>query len=238
MANKETIEAPPMPDEDPKSIYWLKWFYNLYLLITGRQGRQNFINVMTNTKTNNTNTSSFFVNRSNGNAEFTGDQQPYLGPNNQLIVPTTIVASKRQILSVGAVSAYQGGVQTIPDNTPTVLIYGAEYFDEDSAFDLATGTFTPVQAGKYMVTASVGFESADVVADKFVSIGIAKNGATVAGSQVHTSDAESITAEVNYLVDMNGTTDYLQSAVQHNFGVDTNTWGNAFTCYFTAFKVD
>lgn len=39
------------------------------------------------------------------------------------------------------------------------------------------------------------------------------------------------------MIKCNGTTDYLQMAVQHNFGVDKGTYGNGFTCYFEAYKV-
>jgi len=240
LARKQTIqsEGPPSEWASLSPTNW-KWLDDLCLLIQGKEGRQNFINTLTDTKPNNSNIKTFFVNDGQADAYFTendGQVDPYIGPEGELVVPTTIVATKRQIVNVGALRAYQTAGQTIFSGTPSIVIFGTTSFDEDDGYNSGAGSYTPLQAGKYLVTGSVGYDIC--VANSTVSIGIAKNGITVAGVQVHTSTIDPVVVQVTDLVEIDGDTDYLQIATQQNFGVNTDTSGTAFTCYFTAFKVD
>lgn len=235
---KDTIQVPPMPNEWAMPITWLKWFYDLYLLVTGREGRQNFINTLTNTKQNNNQTSTLFVNKSNGDATFLGTEAPYINKDNGLVIPTTVTADKRSVANVGALRAFQSAPQTIQDLTDTIMIFDLVEFDDDSAFNTGTGQWTPTQAGKYAITAQVAYDGADVVISKYVQIYLSKNGIDYAASQAHTSTPESITVSVSGLMEMNGTTDYMYVIVSHNFGVGTPTFGQNFACYLIAHKVN
>lgn len=242
MTNKETIQTLPDPPVWPQQpTVWWKWMHDLYVLITGKEGRQNFINVLTNTKTNNIGVRSFFLNQTNGDATFSdtsGAIDPYLGPDGQLIVPTTIIATRREIINVGAMRAYQSVPQTFFSGAAATQTYNAVSFDEDSGMSTGTGVFTPKQAGIYAVTGTAGFAAAGVVAGKYVAVGIAKNGVTVGAVKIQTSAVQDIVVTACDLVQMNGTTDNLSIAVEHNFGANADTFGAAFTNYFTAIKVD
>lgn len=243
MARIETIQTEPVPSEWPElPTIWWKWFDDLRLLAQGREGRQNFINTLTDTKTNNTGIRTFFLNDTNGDAKWSdtsGAVDPYIGPNGELIVPTTIIATKRQITNVGACKAYQTNPQAFADGVASVMTYGTAAFDEDSAMDLVTGVFTPVQAGKYAVSATIGFDASQIVADRAVSISIYKSGSISAATQDHTSNnAYPLVVTVSDLVLMDGDTDYLEVFVQQDFGAGAVSIGNSYTCYFTAFKVD
>lgn len=243
MTKKETIqsEGPPSEWSVLSPTNW-KWLDDVRKLLQGAEGRQNFVNTLTDTKTNNTNIRTFFINDAQGDAYFTennGTVDPYIGPNGELIVPVSITTGSITVVNgtSSAVRAYQSAVQNIPDVSPTIVDFHAVTFDEDSAFNLTTNRFTPTKAGKYQVTASIGYEATNVYADRYASIGITKNGTTVTGAKVHSSVSQDITVSANDLISMNGTTDYLQVAVEHNFGFTTPTWGQSFTCFFAAHKV-
>jgi hypothetical protein len=221
---------------------WWKWLDDVRLLLQGREGRQNFINTLTDTKTSNIGIKTFFINDTMGDARFTDPvaaNEPYVGPNGEMIVPGTVIATKRQINNVGAVRAYQTVPQTFFSGAPAVLTYNATAFDEDSGMSAGTGTFTPKQAGKYLVTGTVGFPAAALVANKSVSVGIAVNGTTRGAVEQHTSNiAFPFVLTATCLLLMNGTTDYVQVSVQQNFGVNAATIGAEYAGYMTAFKVD
>lgn len=243
MANKETLQTNPPPSEwaEIPPIWW-KWFNDLCELVQGKNNRQLFLNTLTDTKTNNVGVKSFFINDSNGDAHFTkmdGQVDPYIGPGGEFIVPGAIIAGSvtTSTSNTPAVRAYQTFSQNIANATPMIVTYGATDFDTDSSMVTATGKYTPKTVGKYLVTGSLGFEGTNVYPDKYVSLGIAKNGATVGATKIQSTYSGDIIAQVSDLVSMNGTTDYLQLAVEHNMGFSTPTWGNSYTCYFTAHKV-
>jgi hypothetical protein len=234
----ETIQANPTPAEwQAMPPLWWKWFHDVYVLLSGQEGRQNFINVLTATTKNNLNIKSFFINQTNGDARFTDPNanEPYIGPDGDLIVPGTIIASRRQIVNVEAVRAYQTLPQTFFSGVAAMMAFDTEAFDENSSF--AASTYTPKQAGKYQVTASIGFLTP--VANKSVSLSILKNAGLVSATEQHTSNAVfPIVINTSTLVTMNGTTDFLQVFAQQNFGVNADTIGAEYACYFTAYKVD
>src|SRR6185295_5723156 len=98
-----------------------------------------------------------------------------------------------------------------------MVTFNTEGFDENSSF--AASTYTPKQAGKYQVTASIGFLTP--VANKSVSLSILKNAGLVSATEQHTSNAVfPIVPNTSVLIDMNGTTDFIQVFAQHNFGVN------------------
>lgn len=213
---------------------------DLRLLIQGKRDRQNFINVLTDTVPNNIGVKRFFINATNGDAVWSdyNNNEPYIGPDGQLIVPTTIIAGKRQILDVGAVRAYQTAGQTFFTGVAGTMTYNTVEFDQDSAMSLGTGIFTPVQEGVYSVTASVGFAASQITADTACSVGIAKNSTLVGSAQGHTSNALfPIVISTTTLVYMDGAGDFLRAGVQQDFGANADTLGVEYACYFTAFKV-
>ena len=106
--------------------------------------------------------------------------------------------------------------QSITAATATKVLYNTKTFDNTTAYDAVTNRrFTPLRAGVYRVQHSVQVSSTTVVnGQQFVFI--YKNGAPVR-SAVNTTTAIQVadlqTIEIEALVAMNGTTDYLEGWV-------------------------
>jgi hypothetical protein len=122
--------------------------------------------------------------------------------------------------------------QSVTGNGSAVKMQGnTEVWDSHGYYDNATNyRFTPLIAGKYNVSGTADMTS--VNGSCFVVI--FKNGSSLAGAtqSVALSGAQSIGIGVNVLVDMNGTTDYLEFYVGHNTGSSQNITSN-----FSAFRV-
>ena len=93
------------------------------------------------------------------------------------------------------------------------IAYATEIFDTDNCYDNSTNyRFTPTTAGKYFVYANIAFNADTAYARH--QIKIYKNGSNIARSQLRltTSYFENAdtNAVINYAVDMNGTSDYLE----------------------------
>ena len=113
-----------------------------------------------------------------------------------------------------AFEAYlNGSNQDIGDSVNTRVAFNSEAFDTDNAYDNSTNyRFTPQTAGKYFVyTVCVGFTTAGGYTDlAYISPEIKKNGTRIA----HTifdlgSRQRQITPFTSIVVDMNGSSDYL-----------------------------
>ena len=93
------------------------------------------------------------------------------------------------------------------------IAYATEIFDTDNCYDNSTNyRFTPTTAGKYFVYANVAFNADSDYARH--QIKIYKNGSHIARSQLRltgnyfkNADTNSV---INYAVDMNGSSDYLE----------------------------
>ncbi len=104
--------------------------------------------------------------------------------------------------------------QTVSNNTGTKAQCNTEIFDTDGCYDNATNyRFTPTTAGKYFVFGQVTF-NAD--ANDGLQLGISiikKNGSTIFYTQFDQRNqyaGPDNTVLVSGIVDMNGTTDYLE----------------------------
>ena len=116
-----------------------------------------------------------------------------------------------------AFEAYRSGDVSMSYNTNTLIPYNVEVFDTDNCYDNTTNyRFTPNVAGKYFFFASVQSGNTDD-GDDF-QISIRKNGTTVSRARVRHHYGDNINTEV--IVDMNGTTDYIDVFTQ---------WGSNWT---------
>ena len=93
------------------------------------------------------------------------------------------------------------------------IAYATEIFDTDNCYDNSTNyRFTPTTAGKYFVYANIAFNSDTAYARH--QIKIYKNGSHIARSQLRLTgnyfQNADTTSVINYAVDMNGTSDYLE----------------------------
>ncbi len=207
MPSKDPISSPP-PGGD---ISWHKWFYDLYTLLTGRQGRQNFLNVITGAVPNG---SGVLTNLPNGDAVF---------------------APISSSVTNGAFKVYQNAGHAINTGIKTLLTWDAAVFDEDSAVNLAAGKFTAVKDGKYMITACNGFPPAAAGGNQILELN--KNGVayslniTVNLSGIADYSFCTVTDVVDLLIG-----DYVEVYVTHNFGIPVPTIGQIDTNYFSAIR--
>jgi hypothetical protein len=108
-----------------------------------------------------------------------------------------------------AFSAYRGtSNQSITQNTYTKVQLNTEYFDGDNCFDSTTNyRFTPTTAGKYQMNV-VALVSQSAAARLIVVI--YKNGTAHLRVYDNTTSSSAPTGGASTLIDMNGTTDYLE----------------------------
>ena len=114
-----------------------------------------------------------------------------------------------------AFMVYKNTAQSISNQTATKIQYESELFDTDSAYDNATNyRFTPQVAGKYFIFASV--QSGEISDFDDYQVSIRKNGTAVALTRLRHHYAENI--DVAIIVEMNGTTDYVEGFVYQDSG--------------------
>jgi hypothetical protein len=235
----DTLQANPTPqDWAGMPTVWWKWLHDVYVLLTCQDGRQNFINTLTDAKVDPLQIGKFFIQDRYGDAHFgeATEDYPYIGPDKELITSRTLIAQERAITNVGAMRVHATSQQASISGTGYVQTYGATDFDQNGTVNLGTGKWTPERAGYYYVIGSVGWGSP--VANGTASIAIDKNGATYAGIQGHASTAAyPLVVSVNDILYMNGTTDYAEISIQQDFGVLSNTQGFSYTCFMSAIKI-
>jgi hypothetical protein len=98
-----------------------------------------------------------------------------------------------------------GGNQSIPANTLTKVTFPNETYDTNGNYNTSTSRFTPTVAGIYLVRFGVAYTVVGGT-QAFVT----KNGVVFSGQ-----NAASDWAEVVALIEMNGSTDYIECAIQN-----------------------
>jgi hypothetical protein len=108
-----------------------------------------------------------------------------------------------------AFSAYRGtSAQSFSTVTFTKVQLNAEDFDTDNCFDPTTDfRFTPNKAGKYQMNTTLKVTGGSSVRN---IIAIYKNGSNYLRLNDETTGGSNPTASASVLIDMNGTTDYLE----------------------------
>jgi hypothetical protein len=108
--------------------------------------------------------------------------------------------------------------QTTTDEAVTKVQVNTEIFDTDGCYDNATNyRFTPTTAGKYFVYTQCTLEEASTFNRLYnANLSIYKNGTQLSSTNFISNNATYSTAQptcIIALVDMNGSTDYLESFV-------------------------
>ncbi|QQR82387.1 tail fiber domain-containing protein [Candidatus Campbellbacteria bacterium] len=93
--------------------------------------------------------------------------------------------------------------QTVTANVATLLTWSTEVFDTNNNFSTSTGKFTPTVAGKYIISGTVYCPGATNC-----YVYIYKNGSLYL--QGGEGSASSVVANISAVVDMNGSTDYVE----------------------------
>jgi hypothetical protein len=113
-----------------------------------------------------------------------------------------------------------GTTQTVTAGVLTLMTWSAEDFDTNNNF--ASNRFTPTIAGKYLVTFAVLCTSSNSTSN-YCGAFIYKNGSAVARSFGAANSAIDAYGQVTAIIDMNGTTDYLEAYVQSSVTVIDGT---------------
>jgi len=126
--------------------------------------------------------------------------------------------------------AYRGtSEQSIDDATQTIIEYNAELYDSGSCFDTGTYKFTPNVAGKYWIQATV--RMADSTNADNINLEIWKSGATVSRTNMSNRNYTSVWNSV--IVDMDGSSDYIQAKIYQDTGGSANIGMNSDSTYQT-----
>jgi hypothetical protein len=141
-----------------------------------------------------------------------------------------------------AFATHLSGTQSVSDNTRTKVQYNVEIFDSSGAYDNSTNyRFTPQTAGKYFVYASVSLFGGANNRYEYGFIYIQKNTTdiAVAGDDLRDGkDGRWFTPSTSTIVDMNGSSDYLE--VDGIIGVSSGTgtfYGDNHFSTFGAYKI-
>ena len=103
--------------------------------------------------------------------------------------------------------------QVVSNNTDTKVQFSTENFDTDNCYDNSTNyRFTPNVAGKYFVYARIMGRAATNGNLVYVEISLKKNGTKIGSSRFDNGSnyVNNKTPVINQIVDMNGSSDYVE----------------------------
>lgn len=128
-----------------------------------------------------------------------------------------------------AFTAHKNGTnQTVANDTDTLLSWSTEGFDTNNNF--ATNRFTPTVAGKYLIVVSVHCQQAG-----YCMPAIRKNGTTIIARAQVMERTVGQTPSVTAIVDMNGSTDYVEAMATSS---GTVIAGTIERTYFSGSQID
>ena len=155
----------------------------------------------------------------NGNTLFTSD-----GNGNLTTMKTNYPAFQ----------VYLSSTQSISSNTTTKVQFDTEDYDTNNCYDNSTNyRFTPTVAGKYFVYLQTRFQVFSALSN--IQTLIYKNGSNV--SMFSGNDNFLPTLQTNKVIDMNGTTDYLEGFIYQNSGSSQDATGSDRTTFFGAYRI-
>ena len=141
-----------------------------------------------------------------------------------------------------AFRAYRSSTQNLTDNALEKVQFDTETFDTNSCYDNSTNyRFTPNVAGKYFVYTQVNMSNS-VGEDQYYAIAIMKKNTTeLIRNTTDPKDSSPQNQSYNYMatvVDMNGSTDYIEVFAQVNTATGTPNVGDGSNqSFFGAYKI-
>lgn len=121
--------------------------------------------------------------------------------------------------------ASMGSSQTLTSGATTKIQFDTESYDLNSDYDNSTNyRFTPTIAGKYLITSNVNLDN--TTAYSFVEIH--KNGAAYARQLTDSDTSLNVGMNISHILDMNGTTDYVEIYVRQASGSNLNVLNGKF----------
>jgi hypothetical protein len=126
--------------------------------------------------------------------------------------------------------------QSIAHNISSKLDMDTAEYDVGSFHDVPNRRITPTVSGKYYVQATCLWQSAGT---SFVALQLKKNGSVtlVVEQRSVNGDTGSFTMDLSTMVEMNGTTDYIEVFAEQKSGVSRTISGGSNNTVFSGFKV-
>jgi len=126
--------------------------------------------------------------------------------------------------------AYRGtSEQSIGNASLTIIQFNAELYDSGSCFDTSTYKFTPNVAGKYWINATVRMGTSTDASS--CQVEIFKN--TSSFNRVNMNNVHYTSIVNSAIVDMNGSSDYIQAKIYQDTGGSANIQYNSDSTYQT-----
>ena len=150
-------------------------------------------------------------------------------------------ASQTLAVMTPAFYAYLSATQTVSANTATKAEIDTELFDSNNNYDNTTNyRYTPTVAGKYFVFAQLDLASNSTSTYKEGWVQIRKNGSQIAQSVMDMRNGFGFESfvNVNIIVDMNGSSDYLEVyGLMDDTGGTTRFYVRQQSNYFGAYRI-
>lgn len=149
-----------------------------------------------------------------------------------------------QKINYPAFEAYTNVDQTVGDGVDTKITFNTEVLDTNSAYDTSTSRFTPQVAGKYLVNTSIlGTDGPTTLV--WTETYIYKNGSKYkeARYNFNANYIAGFNSILSGIVDMNGTTDYLEiyanmnSSDGGNITISRGRDVDTKDTYFSAYRI-
>lgn len=136
--------------------------------------------------------------------------------------------------SLVSFSAHRNGVDlaNVAPLTSTKIPFTTEDWDQGNCFDPVTSRFQPAVAGKYAVILALSVNT--TTAGKAIAAILKKNGGTVANVTIGSGN-DWPTPVATCIVDMNGSSDYIEGFVYHELSAAAPVLGGASYTYFQGF---
>ena len=126
--------------------------------------------------------------------------------------------------------AYRGSSeQSISNGSLTVMQFNAELYDSGNCYDTSTYKFTPNVAGKYWIQATARLNTSTDCTS--LQIEIFKNTSTF--SRVNENNIHYTSVTSTAIIDMNGSSDYIQAKIYQDTGGSANIAYNSDNTYQT-----
>ncbi len=122
---------------------------------------------------------------------------------------------------------------SMSNQTATKIAFANEIHDTDSAYDTSNSRFTPQVAGKYFITGMIRFNSGTDFNDNILRI--YKNGTNVVQHQQSNFHYECNT--VSAIIDLNGSSDYVEIFGYHNSGGNVSNDSGTELNFFQGYKI-
>lgn len=133
-----------------------------------------------------------------------------------------------------AFSANKGGSnQSISATTDTKVTFTTEDWDTAGFYDAANSKFQPTVPGRYQISVGLWFSS--VTDQQVCAVKIFKSGSEWRRVWADASGTGGVSATISAVVNMNGTTDYIEVYAYSNGATTVN--GIAYSTWFTGAKI-